>query len=45
MQTIHFNYQDAINGAAEPLYLKSGDTVDRAVGTKGSGPRAKGWGL
>ncbi len=27
MQTLHFNYQDAINGAAKPLYLKAGDTV------------------
>jgi polysaccharide export outer membrane protein len=27
MQTLHFNYQDAINGAAKPLYLQTGDTV------------------
>src|SRR5688572_4418784 len=27
VQTLHFNYQDAINGGAKPLYLKSGDTV------------------
>ena len=27
VQTLHFNYQDAINGAAKPLYLKTGDTV------------------
>ena len=27
MQTLHFNYQDASNGEAKPLYLKAGDTV------------------
>jgi polysaccharide biosynthesis/export protein len=27
MQTIHFNYQEAINGAAKPVYLKAGDTI------------------
>lgn len=27
IQTIHFNYQDAINGEAKPVYLKSGDTI------------------
>ena len=27
MQTIHFNYQDAINGEAKPVYLKAGDTI------------------
>jgi polysaccharide biosynthesis/export protein len=27
VQTLHFNYQDAINGQAKPLYLKAGDTV------------------
>jgi polysaccharide export outer membrane protein len=27
MQTIHFNYQDAINGGAKPVYLKAGDTI------------------
>ena len=27
MQTIHFNYQEAINGDAKPVYLKAGDTI------------------
>ena len=27
MQTIHFNYQDAINGEVRPIYLKAGDTI------------------
>jgi polysaccharide export outer membrane protein len=27
VQTLHFNYQDAINGEGRPLYLKAGDTV------------------
>jgi len=27
VQTLHFNYQDAINGEGKPLYLKAGDTV------------------
>ena len=27
IQTIHFNYQDAINGAVRPVYLKPGDTI------------------
>jgi polysaccharide export outer membrane protein len=27
VQTLHFNYQDAINGEVRPIYLKAGDTV------------------
>jgi polysaccharide export outer membrane protein len=27
VQTLHFNYQDAINGEVRPLYLRAGDTV------------------
>ena len=27
VQTLHFNYQDAINGEGKPLYLRAGDTV------------------
>ena len=27
MQTIRFNYKDAVNGDAKPFYLRSGDTV------------------
>jgi polysaccharide export outer membrane protein len=27
IQTIHFNYQDAINGEVRPVYLRAGDTV------------------
>jgi polysaccharide biosynthesis/export protein len=26
-QTLHFNYQEAINGLVRPLYLKPGDTI------------------
>ncbi len=37
LQTLHFNYQDAIDGETRPIYLKAGDTVDRPVGTKGRG--------
>jgi polysaccharide export outer membrane protein len=27
VQTLHFNYKDAVNGDAKPFYLRSGDTV------------------
>jgi polysaccharide biosynthesis/export protein len=27
LQTIHFNYKDAIEGGARPIYLKAGDTI------------------
>jgi polysaccharide export outer membrane protein len=27
LQTIHFNYKDAIEGEARPVYLKAGDTI------------------
>jgi polysaccharide export outer membrane protein len=27
VQTLHFNYKDAINGDVKPFYLRSGDTV------------------
>ena len=27
LQTIHFNYNDAIQGEARPVYLKAGDTI------------------
>jgi polysaccharide export outer membrane protein len=27
MQTIQFNYQEAINGNGKPLYLRAGDTI------------------
>ena len=27
LQTIHFNYNDAIEGAVRPVYLKAGDTI------------------
>ena len=27
LQTIHFNYQDAIDGEVRPVYLKAGDTI------------------
>jgi polysaccharide export outer membrane protein len=27
VQTLHFNYKDAINGDAKPFYLRSGDTI------------------
>jgi polysaccharide export outer membrane protein len=27
LQTLHFNYQDAIDGETRPIYLKAGDTV------------------
>ena len=27
LQTIHFNYNDAIQGEVRPLYLKAGDTI------------------
>jgi polysaccharide export outer membrane protein len=26
-QTIKFNYQDAIDGVTDPIYLRSGDTI------------------
>ena len=27
IQTIHFNYQELINGEGKPIYLKAGDTI------------------
>ena len=27
LQTLHFNYQDAIDGETRPIYLKAGDTI------------------
>jgi len=27
VQTLRFNYKEAVNGDAKPLYLRSGDTV------------------
>jgi polysaccharide export outer membrane protein len=27
MQTIKFNYRDAVNGDEKPLFLKAGDTI------------------